>query len=451
MPARTGVITGKKVKITSIWLPLLAFSALLPCVGTAAEGTAAPPTYAKDVAPIFQEKCQNCHRQGAMAPMSLATYEEVRPWAKSIRQRVATRQMPPWHLDPTVGVQKFANDISLSPAQIATITRWVDAGAPQGNPGDMPPARQWPQDEGWQLSKQFGEPDLILKSDTFNVPAKGQDQWLKPLTATNLTEPRWVRAVEIHPVTAAGRRVTHHAIAYLQQQEPENPGSLSQGILMEWAVNKSYDVYRANSGKLMLPGSRIWWELHLHSVGEPIADHVELAVYFYPRGQEPKYRTTLTAFQGVEGAFGQSSLDIPPNSLAQTEGFTVLKQAARIENFQPHMHLRGKSMSMEAILPDGSRRMIGSVDHFNFNWMTNYIFADDSAPVLPKGTVIHVSAWFDNTVNNASNPDPNQWVGWGDRTVDEMAHAWVNLTYLSDEDYAAWAATNKPATTRAAR
>ena len=115
------------------------------------------------------------------------------------------------------------------------------------------------------------------------------------------------------------------------------------------------------------------------------------------------------------------------------------------------MHLRGKSMSIEAILPDGKRQVIGSVDHFNFNWMTNYIFADDSAPVLPKGTIIHVSAWFDNTVNNKSNPDPNQWVGWGDRTVDEMAHMWVNLTYMSDEDYSAWAAKNKPPVTRAAR
>jgi hypothetical protein len=386
-----------------------------------------------------------------MAPMPLVTYEEVRPWAKSIRQRVATRQMPPWHLDPTVGIQKFANDISLSSAQIATITRWVDAGAPLGDPKDMPLAKQWPDEQGWQLAKQLGQPDMVLKSDTFTVPAKGQDQWLKPLTPTNLTEPRWVRAVEIRPVTAAGRRVTHHAIAFLQQEESGNPGTLSQGILMEWAVNKNYDIYRANSGKLMLPGSRIWWELHLHSVGDQVADHVELAVYFYPKGQEPQHRTTLTAFEGVEGAFGQSNLDIPPNSLAQTEGFTVLRQAARIENFQPHMHLRGKSMSMEAILPDGSRRTIGSVDHFNFNWMTNYIFADDSAPVLPKGTVIHVSAWFDNTVNNKNNPDPNQWVGWGDRTVDEMAHMWVNLTYMSDEEYSAWAAKNSPPTNRAAR
>ena len=434
---------------TRSWLPFFAFAAALPCLGTAAVLTTPPPTYAKDVAPIFQEKCQNCHRQGAMAPMSLVTYQEVRPWAKSIRQRVATRQMPPWHIDPTVGIQKFANDISLSPSQISTITRWVDLGAPLGDPKDMPAAKTWPDEDGWQLARQFGQPDMVLKSDTFNVAAKGQDQWLKPLTATNLTEPRWVRAVEIRPVTAAGRRVTHHAIAYLQQEEPENPGALSQGILMEWAVNKNYDIYRANSGKLMLPGSRIWWELHLHSVGEQIADHVELAVYFYPKGQEPQHRTTLTAFQGVEGAFGQSSLDIPPNSLAQTEGFTVLRQAARIENFQPHMHLRGKSMSVEAILPNGARRMIGSVDHFNFNWMTNYIFADDAATVLPKGTVIHVSAWFDNTVNNKNNPDPGQWVGWGDRTVDEMAHAWVNLTYMSDQEYSEWAAKNEPV--RAAR
>jgi len=429
----------------------LILAATLPTIGMAAEMGSAPPTFAKDIAPIFQEKCENCHRAGAMAPMSLVTYEEVRPWAKAIKQRVATRQMPPWHLDPTVGVQKFANDISLSSSQISTIVRWVDAGAPQGDPKDMPRAKQWPKEEGWQLAKQFGEPDLVLKSETFTVAAKGQDQWLKPLTPTNLKEPRWVRAVEIRPASNAGRRVTHHAIAHLQQEEADNPSAATGGILMEWAVNKNYDVFRPNSGKLMLPGSRIWWELHLHSVGEEITDHTELAVYFYPKGQEPKYRTTLTAFEGVEGAFGQSALDIPPNSMAQTEGFTVLRQAARIENFQPHMHLRGKSMSIEAILPDGKRQVIGSVDHFNFNWMTNYIFADDSAPVLPKGTIIHVSAWFDNTVNNKSNPDPNQWVGWGDRTVDEMAHMWVNLTYMSDEDYSAWAAKNKPPVTRAAR
>jgi hypothetical protein len=131
-------------------------------------------------------------------------------------------------------------------------------------------------------------------------------------------------------------------------------------------------------------------------------------------------------------------LDIAPNSLSETQGFYPLRQAARLENFQPHMHLRGKAMSIEAILPSGQRQMLSYVDHFNFNWMINYIYADDDAPVLPKGTILHITAWHDNTVGNKNNPDPNQWVGWGDRTVDEMAHAWVNITYLSDEDYKQW-------------
>jgi hypothetical protein len=147
-------------------------------------------------------------------------------------------------------------------------------------------------------------------------------------------------------------------------------------------------------------------------------------------------------FNAASGKAG-SPLDIPPNTVAQTEGFHVLKQAARLENFQAHMHLRGKAMLMEAILPDGSVETINYVNNFNFNWMNNYIYAEDAAPVFPKGTVIHVTAWHDNTTAKASNPDPNQWVGWGDRTIDEMAHAWVNVTYISDEDYKEWAATHK--------
>ena len=410
----------------------------------AAESAKQPVTFARDVAPIFQEKCQNCHRTGQMAPMSLVTYEETRPWAKSIRERVALRQMPPWHLDKTVGIQHFQNDLSLSDQQIAIITKWVDEGAPMGDPKDLPPAKEWPKDDGWQLSKQFGEPDLVIRSEPYTMPAHGQDQWFKPLTSIALTEPRWVRAVEMRPATAAGRRVTHHALAYLQQEEPgSGAGPQTQGLLMEWAVNKNYDIYRPNTGKLLRPGSRIWWEMHYHAVGEQITDHVELAVYFYPKEQTPKYRTYLTAFAATPGSAGFGELDIPPNSIAQTEGYQVLRAPARLENFQPHMHLRGKAMLLEAILPDGTKRPLSYVDHFNFNWMTNYIYADDAAPVLPKGTVIHTVAWHDNTPGNPNNPDPNQWVGWGDRTVDEMAHAWVNVTYISDEDYQAWASAHK--------
>ena len=149
-----------------------------------------PGTFAKDIAPVFQEKCEACHRPGEMAPMSLVTYEQVRPWAKAIKQRVVSRQMPPWHLDPHVGIQKFQNDMSLSQAQIDQIARWVDAGAPQGDPKDMPAPRQWPKDDGWKLAKQFGQPDFVLKSDPYTIPAKGQDAWFKPLTSIPVTEPR---------------------------------------------------------------------------------------------------------------------------------------------------------------------------------------------------------------------------------------------------------------------
>jgi len=407
-------------------------------------------TFTKDVAPILQAKCQDCHRKGSMAPMSLVTYQETRPWAKAIRERVLTRQMPPWHIDKTVGIQHFANDISLSDDQIATLVHWVDSGAPMGDPKDMPPAKQWPDYDGWKLVSQFGQPDLVLKSDDYTMPAHGQDVWFKPLTSIPITEARWVRAVEIRPGTPAGRKIMHHVLARLQQDEPGAQGAddldpnAGPGLLMEWAIGKNFDVYRNNSGKLLLPGAHIWWELHLHAVGEQIRDHAELGVYLYPKGQEPQHRTRLMTFNATAISDGGALLDIPPNSLEETEGFHTLKQAARLENFQPHMHLRGKAMSMEAILPDGRREMLSYVDHFNFNWMIDYIYADDAAPVLPRGTVIHVTAWHDNTAANRNNPDPNQWVGWGDRTVDEMAHAWVNVTYLSDEEYKQWLDEHKP-------
>ena len=410
-------------------------------------------TFTKDIAPIFQDKCEECHRKDSMAPMSLVTYQEARPWARSIKERVAQRQMPPWHLDKTVGIQKFQNDRSLSDEQIATILKWVDSGAAQGDPKDMPPPKTWPDDKTWLLQQKFGRPpDFIVKSGEYWMPAVGQDQWWKPLSdLPEMTEPRWVQAVEMRPSTVEGRKITHHAIAHLLQDEKDNPlagddggaaAAAGGGILMEWAVGKTYDVYRPNTGKLILPGAKIWWDIHTHAVGEPLKDHVELAVWLYPKDQTPKYRTYLTMFNAARSGPGEA-LDIPPNTVAETQGFHVLKQAAILENFQPHMHLRGKAMLLEAILPDGTIQTLSYVNNFNFNWMNNYIYADDAAPVLPKGTVIHVVAWHDNTTAKATNPDPNQWVGWGDRTVDEMAHAWVNVTYISDEDYNAWAAKHK--------
>jgi hypothetical protein len=424
------------------------------------EGTGATPTraltFSKDIAPIFQARCQECHHPGAMAPMSFVSYEETRPWAKAIRDRVVRRQMPPWHIDRTVGVQKFKNDISLTDEQINTIVRWVDSGAPPGDLKDLPAPQQWPAENEWKGAKELGQPDLVIQSEPYTMPGHHQDVWWRPTTNVPLTEPRWVRAVEVRPGSTAGRRITHHAVAYLVQDDPDNLSTSSsasgdlegRGLFMEWAIGKGYDLYRPDTGKLLLPGSQISWDIHLHAVGDEIRDHVELGIWLYPKGQEPKHRTHLVGFQALRGFRSNSvkegrNIDIAPNTLGESDNYTVLKQAAQLENFQPHMHLRGKAMAVEAILPDGSTQMVSYVGNFNFNWMTNYIFADDAAPAFPKGTIIHVTAWYDNTRANPNNPDPDQWVGFGDRTVDEMGHAWINLTYLTDEEYNAWAAQHK--------
>ena len=406
------------------------------------------PTFTRDVAPIFQEKCQSCHRPDSIAPMPLLTYQEARPWAKGIRERVISRAMPPWAIDKTIGIQHFANDRSLSDAQIQTIVKWVDGGAVEGNPKDMPPPVKWPDATGWNFAGLYGgPPDLIVKSPLYKVPAVAMDAWYKPSVETGLTEQRWVRAIEIRPATIKGRKVTHHALARLSQTETgaaaANPlaalddgsaaAGVAGGLFMEWAVGKQGEIMRANSGKLMMPGSKIVFEVHYHAIGQEITDQVELGIYFYPKGQEPKYRQTLGLFNAIAG--GSRNIDIPPNATFVSQSTSALRQAGRVENFQPHMHLRGKAMQLEAILPDGTTTVLSKVDRFDFNWMTNYIYENDSAPLLPKGTTLRVTSWYDNTKDNKNNPDADQWVGFGDRTVDEMGHAWINITYMSDQDY----------------
>ena len=428
--------------------------ALSASIAAAAPPGDTPVTFTKDIAPIFQAKCEACHRPNSIAPMSLMTFEEVRPWARSIKARVASRQMPPWHIDKTVGIQHFENDRSLTTEQIDTIVRWVDSGATKGELKDMPAPVKWADDTGWNFKSRFGEPDLIIKSPPYRMPAQAQDAWYKPVVPTGLTEARWVRAIEIRPSTIKGRRITHHALARLQQDDGTGAAAsaaptgddadVGPGLFMEWAVGKQGEVMRPNSGKLMLPGSKIVWDIHYHAVGEEITDSLELGIYFYPKGQEPKYRQVLALFSGVTE--GNRNLDIPPNAVVVNQNFHVMRQAGRVENFQPHMHLRGKAMAMEAILPTGTTQMLSYVNDFQFNWHVNYVYADDAAPLLPKGTILRITAWHDNTTSNKSNPDPNQWVGWGDRTVDEMAHAWVNITYMSDEDYQAELAKRKQKT-----
>ena len=397
-------------------------------------------TYARHVAPILQEKCQICHQPNSIAPMSLLTYDDVLPYAQLIKYKVESRIMPPWHIDRSIGIQEFKNDRGLTDEQIETIVRWVDDGAPFGDERDLPPPREFPDPNRWQLADQFGEPDLIIKSEPYTLPAVTADRWFRPVVETGLTEPRWVRAIEVKPSYPDGRRIVHHTLAYLIQDERGITGlastaagaQRSAGLFMEWAVGKDGEIFPEDAGKLMLPGSQIRWEVHMHAVGEEIRDNqVELGVYFYPRGYVPKHRTVLRMFD----ARGRSGLDIPPGEIAVTQDFHVLQAPARLENFQAHMHMRGKAMSVEAIYPDGRKELLSMVNNFQWNWHNNYIYAEHVAPLLPKGTTLVITAWHDNTAENPTNPDYRQWVGWGDRTIDEMAHAWIDVTYLEQEEY----------------
>ena len=423
----------------------LASVALCAFVGVAAAadattgaggGAIRPVSFAKDIAPIFQEKCEECNHKGTAAPMSLGTYEQSRPWAKAIKAQVVNRNMPPWSIDKSVGIRHFANDRSLSEQQISTIVRWVDAGAPMGDAKDMPAPKKWDDSISWTTEQLLGPPTFVVKAEEYTMPAVGQDVWFKPVSALPITEASWVRAVEIRPDTVEGRSILHHVRADLLVQDAPNQRGGNEAALMEWAIGKNSDIYRDGAGKLLQPGAAIRWEEHLHAVGKPIKVHAELAVWLYPKGVTPTHQTVLTGFQATDNGV----LNIAPNVVAESSHVTILKSAARLENFQPHMHLRGRAMMMEAIMPDGTVKVLSSVNNFNFNWMNNYIYTDEEAPVLPKGAMIRVTAWHDNTGGNKNNPDPTKWVGQGDRTVDEMAHAWVNVTNISDAEYQEWLA-----------
>ena len=423
---------------------------------SASRDGAAPPdqgggvTFTRNVAPILQSKCQVCHQPNSIAPMSLISFADAKKFASAIKTKVAERTMPPWHIDPNIGIRDFKNDRSLSDEQIQTIVKWVDSGAPEGDPKDMPAPMSFPDPDSWQLAKDFGQPDLVITSPPYTLAPRTQDKWLRPTSEVPLTEPRWVRAIEIKPKGAEGRRVVHHVLTTLLQQEDGVTGlahdahdvQTSAGLFMEWAVGKVGEVFAADAGKLVLPGSRIRWEIHMFAIGKEIKDsQVELGIYFYPKGYVPKYRTVLRMFDVSRG----TELDIPPGEVAMTQNFFVIQAPARIENFQPHMHMRGKAMSVEAVYPDGRKEVLSAVNNFRWNWHVNYIYAEHTAPLLPKGTVLIFTAWHDNTENNPQNPDPRQWVGWGDRTVDEMAHAWVDVTYLEQAEFDRLLAVRKPA------
>ena len=420
----TSMAPGRWQRVRRV-VPLAVLSTLAIAGAAQAADTPQQVTFSKDVAPIFQARCQNCHHAGAGAPMPLITYEDVRPWARSIKTRVQNREMPPWHLDKTVGIRKYKNDISLNDKEIATITKWIDSGSPQGNPADMPPARTFAPEDAWHI----GKPDLIVPMNgTHTMYKKGPDWWIDYFAEIPITEDRYIKAMEIRP---GNRRIVHHVVMYVIEPDAP-PGTPETGVnLHEYAVGKYGDTFAENTSRLLKKGSRLRFDMHYFANGEESTDTTEMAFMFYPKGFVPKYEVKSISFRNIPN----DELEIAPNTVTRHDGYFRLPKAARIDAFQPHMHMRGKAMTLEAINLDNTVTVLSSVDHFDFGWHISYLYADDVAPLLPAGTILHMTGVHDNTAANKKNPDPAMWAGYGERSVDDMLQVWLNVVYLDDAEY----------------
>ncbi len=393
------------------------------------------PTFSKDIAPILQQKCQTCHNPEGIGPMPLMSYEQVRPFALLIKDRTTKRIMPPWHLDPTIGIQEYKNDASLSEEQIDMIAAWADGGAPEGNPADLPPPIELATGGAWQLADQLGPPDLIIRSKPYDVIANGQDQWWEPrVPFEGMDSERFLRAAEFKPSYPLGKKVVHHGHAVLV---PEGGGR--SVALARYGVGKSWEIFPEGTGMRVPTDGQIAWNLHYFPVGaEGPGDVVEVGLWFYPEGETPEFETIGEAMFRVDGLKGMArgqDIVIPPHGYQVLQGTHRLDSPAVIHSYRPHLHMRGKVMTMEAILPDGTKEVLSQVDKYNHNWQISYIYDDDSKPLLPAGTILQFTSVFDNTANNPINPDPEQWVVFGRRGVDEMSHAWVGITYINEEQY----------------
>jgi len=373
----------------------LALFFVLPSGNLAAQtaGNATPQvTFTKDVAPILQQHCQECHRPNAIAPMSLQTYQEVRPWAKAIKERVSARMMPPWFIDPNVGINDFKNYGGLTDSEIATMAKLADDAA-------MPE-------------------DIAVK-------ANGPDMLKNIVVDPGIKEDRYIKAVEIKPTK--GRRVIHHIGTSLIY--PDGGSAVIQA--------RNANIFEEDSGRLMKAGTKVVFGLHIHPYREDTATNVEIGFIFYPKGYAPKY-VAQTELMGDD-----HELDLPPNSdNVRYDSYKILTAPTRILSYAPHMHTRAKAQCLEAILPEKSEQRDGNkvetlncINHFDFNWMMVYEYTTDAQPLLPAGTVLHLVSWYNNTASNRLNNDPDNWIGYGQRSIDDMAMAWMTFYNLSQKDY----------------
>jgi len=350
--------------------------------------------------------------------MSLLRPEEVRPWAKAIKAQTTARRMPPWGADRTIG--EFINDPSLTDEEIATLAAWADGGAPLGDVSRLPPPPVF--NDGWRM----GEPDLVLTmAEEYALVADGPDRFEYFELPTGLAEERWVRAVEIRP---GNRKIVHHVMAYVQQNDPGETalgwGDRHGNLMIEYAVGNDGDRFPPGAGRLLRPGSTIVFQIHYHPYGEIARDRTSIGFKFHPSGAGLR----RVRARGI----ASRHLYIPPGAAeVVTETWERFDRPIRVISFQPHMHCRGRAMTLEAILPEGGRRMLCSVPYFDFNWQITYTFREP--PLLPAGTTLHVTARHDNSEANPNNPDPTRAVQWGRETTDEMAIGWTDFVF-ADED-----------------
>jgi hypothetical protein len=361
------------------------------------------------------------------------TFDEVRPWARSIRQKVVLGEMPPYRYDRGIGIQNLKYDLRLSEAEIQTIVRWIDNGSPAGNPADLPPPRSFPDPDKWAFADQFGPPDLIIRTKPYTLEAKGQDVWWRPVVPTGATEDRCIKAIAVKP-SAKGRAAAHHANSDLIVFD-ENAGDyVERERFTEYAMGKVGEIVPADACRTLPANSLVRWDVHYYPIGQKLEnDVIEMGVWLYPEGHLAAYKQDLKLYSLLmKGA----ELEIPPNGTAVTQGFHSFKEPVRIDSFQPHGHFRLVGKTLEIFYPETGRlELISSISNWTNSWHTSHIYADDAAPLVPKGAVLVITGYYDNTAGNKQNPDPNQWVGIGSRTADEMSHAWIAVTHLDDQGY----------------
>ena len=390
----------------------LALCLALACLPAwAASKVPAKVTYSKDVAPILNRSCVGCHRPGEIGPMPFQTYQQVRPWAKAIRERVVERAMPPWLADPQHG--HFKNDRRLSQVEIDTVSAWVNAGAPEGNPKDLPEPPRFL--DGWNI----GRPDMVFElPDEIDVPAEGVVPYRYYQVPTNFTDDKWIQAAEIRP---GNRSVVHHVIVFLQ--EPSNAAASGAGVvrdtlLVGFAPGEQPLMLRPGMAKLIKAGTTLRFQMHYTPNGNPAKDRTRVGLIF---AKEPVKQRALT------GRAMNMGFMIPPGAADhEVKSSWTAKEDTRIFGFMPHMHLRGKDFTYSVVYPDGRTEILLRVPKYNFNWQLVYELKD---PVfLPKGSRLECVAHFDNSPNNRYNPDPTKEVRWGDQTWEEMMIGWFSYT-----------------------